>query len=175
MSIYIEQGRLEDIDEIGKLYDELNDSLEMGTNYPGWKKGVYPTRDDAKLGINTNSLFVARKDNKIVGSIVLNNSPEKGYEDVKWEYNDDYSSILIVHTLVVHPTFLKLGIGLQLMDFTEEFGRINKMKAVRLDVYEKNVPAIQLYKKCGYKYVDTVDLGLGCYGLDLFELYEKIL
>lgn len=50
-----------------------------------------------------------------------------------------------------------------------------KMKAVRLDVYEKNQPAIQLYKSFGFQYIDTVDLGYGMYGLDWFQLYQKLL
>lgn len=41
-------------------------------------------------------------------------------------------------------------------------------------VYENNLPAISLYEKCGFKYIDTVDLGLGNYGLDWFKLYEKV-
>jgi len=41
-------------------------------------------------------------------------------------------------------------------------------------VYENNFPAISLYEKCGFEYVDTVDLGFGNYGLDWFKLYEKL-
>jgi len=47
------------------------------------------------------------------------------------------------------------------------------MKSVRLDVYEGNTAAIRAYEKCGYTYIDTVDIGLGCYGLHWFKLYEK--
>ena len=49
------------------------------------------------------------------------------------------------------------------------------MKAIRLDVYEQNTPAIRLYEKNGFQYITTVDLGLGDYGLHKFHLYEKIL
>jgi len=49
------------------------------------------------------------------------------------------------------------------------------MKSIRLDVYEKNIPAILLYEKCGFEYIDTVDLELGNYGLDWFKLYEKVI
>ena len=49
------------------------------------------------------------------------------------------------------------------------------MKAVRLDVYEKNTPAVRLYEKLGFQYVDTVDLGYSEYGLDRFRLYQHLL
>ena len=40
-----------DIEEISKLYDDVCDYLCTHENYPGWKKGVYPTKDDAESGI----------------------------------------------------------------------------------------------------------------------------
>lgn len=81
MNITFKLGRVHDIDEIEQLYNDLNDYLAKGVNYPGWIK----------------------------------------------------------------------------------------------DVYEGNIPAINLYEKCGFKYIDTVDLGLGNYGLNWFRLYEKLL
>ena len=47
------------------------------------------------------------------------------------------------------------------MEFALEQSREEKIKAIRLDVYEKNTPAISLYRKYGFRYIDTVDLGYG--------------
>ena len=49
------------------------------------------------------------------------------------------------------------------------------MKAVRLDVYENNLPAIRLYESCGFDYIDSVDLGYSQYGLDSYRLYQRLL
>lgn len=38
MKFTIEPGTSADIDELEKLYDELNDYLAATTNYPGWIK-----------------------------------------------------------------------------------------------------------------------------------------
>ena len=61
------------------------------------------------------------------------------------------------------------------MKFAEEEAERCNMKSIRLDVYENNMSAIKLYEKMGYKYLDTIDLGLGHYGLDWFKIYEKII
>ena len=50
-----------------------------------------------------------------------------------------------------------------------------QVRAIRLDVYEKNMPAIRLYEKLGFQYMDTVDLGYGMYGLDRFRLYQRLI
>ena len=72
MKFTIEPGTSADIDELEKLYDELNDYLAATTNYPGWIKGVYPVREDAVAGVNDETLYVARYDGRIVGSVILN-------------------------------------------------------------------------------------------------------
>ena len=175
MKFIIEPGTSADINELEKLYDELNDYLAGTISYPGWIKGVYPVREDAVAGVNDETLYVARYDGRIVGSVILNHQPEKAYENVKWKIELDYSHIFVIHTFVVYPSFLKIGVGHALMDYSLELAQSSGIKSVRLDVYEKNLPAISLYEKCGFEYIDTVDLGLGHYGLEWFKLYEKII
>ena len=70
MNINFELGREKDIDELERLYNDLNDYLSEGVNYPGWKKGIYPVRQDAIDGIKEEGLYVARYNGKIVGSML---------------------------------------------------------------------------------------------------------
>ncbi|WP_160689554.1 GNAT family N-acetyltransferase [Clostridium sp. C2-6-12] len=175
MKLIIELGTVNDIDELEQLYNDLNDHLAKGINYPGWIKGIYPIRQNAVDGIANCNLYVAKIDGQIVGSIILNHHPEPAYNNVNWEFDYDYSEVYVIHTFAVHPAFLKSGVGKALIDFSIEHGIKSNIKSIRLDVYENNLPAIKLYEKCGFNYVDTVDLGLSCHGLDWFKLYEKSL
>ena len=70
---------------------------------------------------------------------------------------------------------METGVGRKLMDFAKSYGIKQGMKTIRLDVSIHNKPAITLYEKCGYKYVETVDLGLNIPGLVWFKLYEIVL
>ncbi|MDF2473822.1 MAG: acetyltransferase [Anaerocolumna sp.] len=173
--LMIEKGTVADIDEMEQFYNDILNSLEQGVNYPGWKKGIYPTKEGAVHGIKCDDLLIARYNNEIVGSIILNHIIVKGYETAPWNIYATDDEIYVVHTLAVHPKYAKNGVGSQLLEFAEEYGRKNNIKALRLDVYEHNTPAIRLYEKCGYKYIDKVDLGYGAYGLDWYLLFEKIL
>lgn len=175
MNIVIKQGTIYDVEQLAQLYDDLNDFLESNVNYPGWIKGVYPTREDAQKGIASNTLYIAKIAGEIVGSVILNHVPEAAYNGADWLVDAEYSNVFVVHTFVVHPAYLKCGVGKAIMDFAINHCIDQKAKAIRLDVYEKNVPAISLYKKYGFQYIDTVDLGLGKYGLHHFHLYEKVL
>ena len=169
------KGPEKDIGKISALYDELNDYLASHTNYPGWRRGIYPTREDAVQGIAENSLFAAVVGGKIAGTFILRNRPEEGYAQADWGNQLDYSEIFVLYTFAVHPRFLHQGIGKKMLEFIIAYAEQENRKAVRLDVYEKNTPAIHLYEQLGFQYVDTVDLGYGMYGLDHFRLYQRLL
>ena len=51
MKMNIELARATDVNEIEALYGAVVDDLLANVNYPGWKKGIYPTRDEAIFGI----------------------------------------------------------------------------------------------------------------------------
>ena len=175
MEINIEKGTTADIGAIAQLYDDLNDYLSNTINYPGWIKGIYPIQENAARGVQSNTLYVAKQGNEIVGSFILNHEPEPSYHNANWGIDAAYSDIWVIRTFVVHPIYLKYGIGRKMMAFITQYGMQTNMKSIRLDVYEGNMPAIRLYEECGFKYIDSVDLGLGNYGLDWFKLYEKVL
>ncbi|MDE5697764.1 MAG: GNAT family N-acetyltransferase [Lachnospiraceae bacterium] len=164
-----------DLDCIEKLYEDLCDHLETHTNYPGWKKNIYPVRSDAEKGFAENALYVARIGEKTVGTIILRHEPEEGYRNGKWLTADDYQYIYVVYTLAVHPDFLKCGIGTKLLMFAEQVARKEQCVSIRLDVVKDNIPAEKLYQKNGYQLIGTVSLGYEAYGLPWYNLYEKIL
>ncbi|WP_026881821.1 GNAT family N-acetyltransferase [Clostridium akagii] len=175
MNIVFDLGKTNDIDELEQLYNDLNDHLAKGVNYPGWIKDIYPVRQNAIDGVENGNLYVSKYNGKIIGSIILSHEPEPEYYKAKWQFESDYSDVFVVHTFAVHHEFMKCGVGKALIDFSIEHSIKSKAKSIRLDVYEGNIPAIRLYEKCGFKYIDTVDLGLGNHGLNWFKLYEKLL
>lgn len=164
-----------DIPEISGLYAAVCDDLSARENYPGWKKGVYPTADDARAGVEDGALYVVKKDAKIVGTVILRHRPEEGYQNAQWLTESSYDDIYVIYTLAVHPDFTGLGIGKMLLDQAEKLAGKEGCRSLRLDVVKGNIPAESLYKKCGYECVGTVSLGYEAYGLPWYNLYEKVL
>lgn len=175
MGIEIRVGIKNDIDSIEELYNNVNDYLESTINYTGWKKGIYPAREDAEAGVNEGCLLVATENDEIIGSMILRQKPEPAYLNVTWQRMLDYKDVLVIYTFLVNPKNLNQGVGNKMLEFASQYAKDKKIKALRLDVYENNIPAINLYEKNDYQYIDTVSLGLEEYGLDWFKLYEKLL
>lgn len=171
----IEKATIQHLDEIERLYDTLNDSLERGVNYSGWKKGLYPIRETALKGITEQTLFILKVEGDIAGTIILNHEVEAAYAGGKWGIKAEEEEIIVIHTFAIHPDYQGRGIGRRLLNFAEEYSRTQGVKVIRLDVSIHNTPAIKLYEKYGYTYRGTVDLGLGIPDLVWFRLYELIL
>ena len=99
MKFAIESGTSADIDELEKLYDDMNDYLAATTNYPGWIKGIYPIRECAVSGIQNNNLYIIRNNGKISGSIILDHHPDEAYNNVRWKIDTDYNHIFVINQM----------------------------------------------------------------------------
>lgn len=125
--------------------------------------------------MDEGSLYVLTKGDSITGSVVLNHTPEDAYNQAKWGIEAVSEEVMVVHTLVVHPDFMRQGIAAEMMNFAKELAIQSGMKALRLDVSIDNFPAIKLYEQSGYNYIGTVDLGLPYKHLKWVKLYEIVL
>lgn len=100
-----------------------------------------------------------------MGSIILNHKAgSHAYEKADW-HGFRIWDIFVIHAFAVHPLYLGSSTGKRLMEFalgTKKPG--GKIKAIRLDVYEKAHQPSPLQKSHGFYYIDTVDLGYGEFG-----------
>lgn len=175
MDITIRIASATDIDAIENLYNDLNGYLENHENYPRWKKGVYPVRAHAEDAHAAGNLYVAEIDKKIVGTVIYSHEQGDVYRTVNWQVPYDVP-VIIICKLAVHPEYLGCGVGKTLLEYANVLGAKRGAKAIRMDTYEENLPAIRLYEKCGFKYMGLVDLGLEeIYGLKWYKVFEKVL
>lgn len=175
MSLIIRRGMPEDLDALENLYGEVCDHMAATVNYTGWKRDVYPARQDAEIGIREGTLFLAEEDGEAVGSFILSPRQEAAYAGANWQAELEERDVLTVYTFTVHPKRRGRGVGRAMLAFAARYAAEQGVKALRLDVYEKNLPARRLYESAGFRYAGTVSLGLEDIGLDWFRLYEKLL
>lgn len=160
---------------VAALYDAVCDTLRAGENYPGWEKGEYPTRKDAEEGETAGELFVAEDGGKIIGTMMLREEQEPAARSARWQQALAEEEQLTIYTFAVLPERTGQGVGKALLEYAGKYAADRGKKALRLDVHDINMPAIRLYESCGFRHIDTVDLGYGKYGLKWFRLYEKLL
>ncbi len=163
-----------DIDKIEQFYFDVTEYLESTENYPAWESGVYPARSTAENAIKKDCLIIALIDNEVVASAIVNHEYTEQYNQVKWQGDFKDNEIFIIHTFAVSPHHSKKGIGVELIKWIENYARESGVKSLRLDCYVGNPPALKLYERCGFTYLDTISIGLEDIGLDWFKIYEKL-
>lgn len=175
LELEIRKASPEDVEAVGEFYEAVCGYLQAHVNYPGWRKGIYPSRETAAEAVAEGSLYVALKERTIVGSMILRHRPETGYDTVRWKRELPYDRVLVIVTFAVHPDYSGQGIGGRMIDCAEELAGRQGIQSLRLDVAENNIPAARLYEKHGFEYLGNIDMGLEEIGLKWFMVYEKLM
>ena len=115
----IRKGTAWELDELAALYNAVCGALEAGINYPGWRRDIYPTRQDAERGVAAGELYVAVEQGAIAGTMILRQGQEPGYRTARWGRELTDSEVLTVYTFAVHPGHAGKGVGAAMLAFAE--------------------------------------------------------
>ena len=127
----IRKAKLDDYKDLAKL------NIDLGYDYP-----VEKVKKNLKniLDKNIDLLYVAVNENdRAIGFIHFGS-----YDLI---YLDNFIDII---GLVVSNDHRKKGIGKELLDVAENYGKINGYAGVRLVSGEDRIEAHRFYEKCGY-------------------------
>ena len=158
MDIIIKKAMSQDLDAVAALYGTVCGYLADKPFNPGWRRDIFPAREDAERYLDAGGLYIAWDGGRAVGTIAL---------------TAETDNALCIHEVAVHPDCLRQGVGAAMLDFAAKNGLERGAEVLRLYVWEGNVPAIQAYEKTGFVRIGKEDIGLGEFGLDWFYLYEK--
>lgn len=171
----IRKAKGEDIKEIGRIYSAIHDEIEAGRYNMKWQRDLYPTIAWAQERYEIGDLYVMEDDGEVVATAVINHNPLPEYFDGKWHQPQDYSKVLILHSLVVDPAKMKKGYGRAFVEYFEQMGIAAGCNRLRLDTQAMDMPARSLYHKLGYVEADFVPCQFkGIRDIDLV-LIEKLL
>ncbi|EEW50026.1 acetyltransferase, GNAT family [Corynebacterium efficiens YS-314] len=182
MPLTFARARPEDTAAVQQVYRRIIDHLGATIDYPRWHQVGHPSPELIAAWITAGELYVVRDgadDNSILGSIlgavVLNHDTADGYGRADWSIDVPPGQVLVVHALGVLPERAGQGIARFILDATVDLARQQGMRAIRLDVYVDNTPALRLYTAYGFTDLGCHHLDYGTYGLTEFHLFELVL
>ena len=163
-----------DFDAVKEFYYSLIEQFDQMEYSPGWKKGIYPTEEFLMKSIKNSELCIGEIDGQIITCMAVNHEYNEGYKKVVWSVDAADNELLVIHILGVLPVYSGKGVAKQMVQKVIEMARDNKIKTIRLDVLEGNIPAEKAYIKMGFKYLDTVQMYYEDTGRTGFRLFEFI-
>ena len=167
MDIILKKAGPQDLDAVEELYGAMSDYMADKPFNPNFRRGGFPSREDAEKYLAADGLYIAWENGDAAGSIALTASPSAEGEQ------DGEDGVLYVHMVAVHPEHLRKGVASAMLDFMTEEAMKRGGKALRIYVWENNTPAVRTYERNGFVRVGKEDIGLGEFGLEWFYLYEK--
>lgn len=171
----IRTADMTDYNNVRDFYYDMIDELVNAKYSPDWKKDEFPTQEYLLGAIENNELYIGEVDGQIASCMVINHEYSEGYQNVKWSVEASDSELLIIHLLGVRSLYSGKGIARQMIGKVIDLARENNIKAIRLDVIEANVPAAIVYKKIGFKYVETIKLYYEDTGWANFKMFEYVI
>lgn len=123
--------------QVHKLHVNWNSDMFLNVEQ------VIPIERLKKL-LETESIYIARLENKIVGYIII---------DIKEKDNGfmRYRKILSIDTLCIDEKFRRQGIGTKMLEFAKRLGKEKNCTDMHLTVNPNNKNAIKVYENFGMK------------------------
>lgn len=143
----IRKANIKDAEEIGELSKQFWDAHKNIDPLiePLKEQTTKSHINDAKKGIKdkNNYIFVAEKDNKVVGVITFFiKTNDKYFKIRKYGYLDSATT---------HKNYRKQGIAKELNNFAIKFLKNKGIKYIKTNVYISNNIALNAWKKIGFK------------------------
>ena len=104
--------------------------------------------------------------------MIITQGTDKSYGDAPWRVDALDEETAVIHTLGVSSDFSGLGVARQMVEGAVDLARGRGWKALRLDVLEGNEPALRLYERAGFVYIEAKKIWYESTGLASFLLYE---
>ena len=150
--------------DVNSIEDTYNEHFQYELNHAAFtvfKKGVYPTKDDAERAIYAGALFVYEENGTIVGSIIIDKVQPIEYATIPWKEKLSEDEVMVIHLLMVRPSMSGKGIASSLIKFVTELAQKNSCRALRLDTGSQNIPALSLYQKNGFEIIASASKKVG--------------
>lgn len=144
----IKLAKKNDIEELNVLFKDVIKDLKEVKKIDMLWGDVYPFCE-FETDITNNEMYIIKKDNKLIGSFVLSNFDDPDYKEIDWDKN--LKKFIYLNRLVISPKEQGKGYAKKVMTYIDEYAQNNKLDSIRLTVYEKNINAIRLYEKNGFK------------------------
>lgn len=127
---------------------------------------IYPDEATLALDLQSQTLYLYRSEESLVGCAVLNTIQEPEYAAVPWTLRAE--PVGVIHRLMIHPRTQGKGIARTFMKHMETRARELGIPTLRLDAFTENPRAVALYESLGYRRAGLVQFRKGA-----FYCFEK--
>ena len=154
-NLIFRKTKLNDIDIVMKIYDDARQFMRENDNPEQWEGG-HPKRsmilEDIEIGRN----YVCECDNEIAAVFMFEMLPDESYDKIyegSWKNDGAYG---VIHRIAVSKNMHGKGIAKACFDFCKNECISQKIKNLKIDTHEDNLPMQKALLKYGFSYCGIV-------------------
>lgn len=148
----IRLANISDIDQILNITSACN--LFMRSKGIIQWTADYPSHEVFKNDIERSELYVLETENNIIGCIVISVLMDEVYKPVKWLTPNENN--IYIHRIAILPEEQRKGYAQKLMDYAEEYAKVNHFLSIRLDTFSQNPRNQKFYEVRGYQRLENI-------------------
>jgi len=107
---------------------------------------TYPALANFASDLAKNALFVAVRDEKVVGSLSILPDTDEVYRSIPWQK----AHSMVIHRVMVDPTVMHGGIGSEMLRFAIEKIKQSGFESIRIDTHPDNFRMKAFLEKFGF-------------------------
>ncbi len=145
-----------DLDAIMEIVKQAQDFIKS-QGFEQWTNG-YPERSQFEEDIDKKSCYVMRAQNQVVGFMTLLFEKESAYDNLegKWLTDESYG---VIHRSAIAESFRGHHALQILFQFAQDQAAQRKIRSLRIDTHELNLPMRKSIERFGFVYCGKVIYG----------------
>lgn len=145
----VREATIQDIDVLMEIYETARRFMAENGNPTQWPQG-YPSKKILLKDMAAKQLYVYEQNGEIEGAFVFFIGEDLSYAkiDGKWLNEEPYG---VIHRIASRQRVPHVGQSILNYCFT-------KIKNLRIDTHEDNIPMQNMLKKNGFVYVGEIEL-----------------
>ena len=133
-----------------------------GTPYDiWWDLEYHPSKGALIRALRAGNLFMLDDGLTALGAFILDDEQGADYDAIPWRVSCASGEVAVLHLLCVAPEARGRKVGRVLIAAAAAEARRRGARALRLDVFDNNEPAIELYRSCGFADLGVFDICVG--------------
>ncbi|MFD3448229.1 GNAT family N-acetyltransferase [Microbacteriaceae bacterium 4G12] len=164
-------ARREDVNSVDQLFINCKTEL-LNKNIFQWDDS-YPNRSYVEESIEEEELFILKRNEKVIGAVVLNEWQSSEWEVIPWQHQD--GMYLIIHAFCIDPMYQGQGLAKLFLQFWEQYAKEHGYNGIRLDAFSGNAVALRFYETNGYIKRGEVEFPFKPKGHQTYYCYEKVM
>lgn len=146
--LQFEEVKIEDDLSLNNIFNILKETGQHMYETEGLTHWLKPyTIKNIKEDLKYKSIFLVTEQKEILATFALSK--------IKSKFFKDEEKFIYLSKFAVSPNQSNKGLGSKCLDFIENLVQEQDFIGIRLDVYEKSIPAINFYKKKGFLITST--------------------